>query len=56
VGEILGVRLLTIHNVRRYQEFVAEMRAALAAGAFGEWRAATAARLAEQRSRGSGEE
>ena len=56
VGEILGVRLLTIHNVRPYQEFVAEMRAALAAGAFGEWRAATAARLAEQRSRGSGEE
>jgi len=37
-GEILGVRLLTLHNVHRYMEFMAEMRTALDNGDFGEWR------------------
>jgi len=55
VGEILGVRLLTIHNVRRYVTFMAEMRAALAAGAFAEWRSEWAARVQETKSKRSGE-
>jgi len=55
VGEILGVRLLTIHNVRRYVTFMAEMRAALAAGAFEEWRSEWAARVQETKSKRSGE-
>ena len=33
-GEILGLRLLTIHNVRALNRFMAEMRTALAEGAF----------------------
>jgi len=40
VNEILGVRLLTMHNIHRYMAVMREMRAALAAGAFGEWRRA----------------
>jgi queuine tRNA-ribosyltransferase len=51
VGEILGVRLLTIHNVRRYMEHMREMRAAIAADAFEEWRRESAAR--ENRPRGA---
>ena len=39
VDEILGVRLLTIHNVHRLLEFMREMRAALAAGTFMDWKA-----------------
>lgn len=35
--EILGLRLLTIHNVWRLNEFMREMRAAIAAGAFSEF-------------------
>ena len=34
VGEILGVRLLTVHNLHRYMEFMAEVRGAIEAGAF----------------------
>ena len=34
VDEILGVRLLTIHNLHRYMAFMAELRAALEAGTF----------------------
>ncbi|MGN0852041.1 MAG: tRNA guanosine(34) transglycosylase Tgt [Kiritimatiellia bacterium] len=37
-GEILGVRLLTIHNVHRLCEFAREMRAAIDAGVFMEWK------------------
>ncbi|MGN0846212.1 MAG: tRNA guanosine(34) transglycosylase Tgt [Kiritimatiellia bacterium] len=37
-GEILGVRLLTIHNVHRLCEFTREMRAAINAGEFEAWR------------------
>lgn len=36
-GEILGVRLLTIHNVHRLCSFMREMREAIAAGRFSEW-------------------
>lgn len=37
-GEILGERLLTIHNVRFFTKFMADMRAALDAGSFREFR------------------
>jgi queuine tRNA-ribosyltransferase len=40
VGEILGVRLLTIHNLYRYQHMIEEMRAEIRAGSFDEWRRA----------------
>ena len=39
-GEILGLRLLTIHNVWALNRFMADMRAAIAAGTFGEFRRA----------------
>jgi queuine tRNA-ribosyltransferase len=38
VSEILGVRLLTIHNMHRYLEFMREMREAIANDSFAEWR------------------
>ena len=34
VGEILGVRLLSMHNLHRYAEFMRELRASLEAGSF----------------------
>ena len=37
-GEILGLRLLTIHNVYALNRFMAEMRAAIADGSFFEWK------------------
>jgi len=37
-GEILGVRLLTIHNVHRLLRFMEEMRAAIGEGRFVEWK------------------
>ncbi len=36
--EILGLRLLTIHNVWALNRFMEEMRAAIAAGTFPEWK------------------
>jgi queuine tRNA-ribosyltransferase len=39
VNEILGVRLLTLHNVHRYLMWLEEIRAAIAAGRFSELRA-----------------
>ena len=45
VGEILGVRLLTIHNIYRYMDFMSGMRDAIAAGAFEDWRREQAAHL-----------
>jgi len=39
VSEILGVRLLTIHNLHRYMSFMREIRGALESGTFGELRA-----------------
>jgi queuine tRNA-ribosyltransferase len=38
LGEILGARLNTIHNLHYYQTLMAEMRAALEAGSFEEFR------------------
>ena len=40
-GEILGLRLLTIHNVWALNRFMAEMRAAIADGTFPEWKEKT---------------
>lgn len=37
-GEILALRMLTIHNLRRYLRLMAEMRAHLAAGTFAAFR------------------
>ena len=37
-GEILGVRLLTIHNVHRLTEFMREMRASIVDGTFSDFR------------------
>jgi queuine tRNA-ribosyltransferase len=39
-GEILGLRLVTYHNVAFYLGLMAEMRAAIAAGGFDAWQAA----------------
>jgi queuine tRNA-ribosyltransferase len=38
VNEILGIRLLTIHNLHRYREFELEMRAAIEDGRFGQYK------------------
>ena len=40
-GEILGLRLLTIHNVWALNRFMAEMREAIAGGTFLEWKEKT---------------
>lgn len=40
VNEILGVRLLTIHNLHRYMEFTRELRASIEQGTFEEFRVA----------------
>jgi queuine tRNA-ribosyltransferase len=37
-GEILGLRLLTIHNVWALNQFMSEMRSAIAEGVFAEWK------------------
>lgn len=37
VGEILGVRLLTIHNIHCYMTFMEDMRASIADGSFDSW-------------------
>jgi queuine tRNA-ribosyltransferase len=37
-GEILGLRLLTIHNVHALNRFMKEMRAAIADGSFADWK------------------
>lgn len=37
-GEMLGLRLLTIHNVWRLNEFMSEMRSAIAGGYFYDWK------------------
>jgi len=47
VGEILGLRLLTLHNIHRYMEFMAEMRTALDGGFFNDWKTETLHRLSE---------
>ena len=37
-GEILGLRLLTIHNVHALNRFMEDMRATIADGSFAEWK------------------
>jgi len=37
-GEMLGLRLLTIHNLHAVNRFMSEMRSAIADGTFGEWK------------------
>ena len=37
-GEILGIRLLTIHNIHRYMAFMEELRTSLEDGSFAEFR------------------
>lgn len=39
VDEILGARMLTVHNLHRYMAFMAEVRASIAGGWFGDLRA-----------------
>jgi len=46
-GEILGLRLLTIHNVWALNRFMSEMRAAIADGTFTEWKEKTRKETAE---------
>jgi len=43
--EILGVRLLTIHNLYRYMMFMKEIQAALDNGTFGQFRREIASRI-----------
>jgi queuine tRNA-ribosyltransferase len=50
VGEILGARLNTIHNLHYYQVLMAEMRAAIEAGEFAAFRS----RFARERATLSG--
>lgn len=38
VGEILGLRMLSVHNTRMYLRVMEDIRAAIAAGTFGEFR------------------
>lgn len=45
VNEILGVRLLTVHNIHCYMDVMRRMREAIEAGAFGDWRQEQAERL-----------
>jgi tRNA-guanine family transglycosylase len=35
---MLGLRLLTIHNLHAVNRFMSEMRSAIADGTFGEWK------------------
>lgn len=55
VSEILGVRLLTIHNIHRYMTFMREIRAALLEGTFAELRAEYAANFEPWSRRGNEE-
>ncbi|HMP74689.1 MAG TPA: tRNA guanosine(34) transglycosylase Tgt [Kiritimatiellia bacterium] len=52
VDEILGVRLLTIHNLHRHLELLTEIREAIAAGTFAQLRAEFQALEAERPGRG----
>ena len=38
MNEILGMRLLTLHNIHRYMEFMKEIREAISGGRFSEYR------------------
>jgi queuine tRNA-ribosyltransferase len=45
-GEILGERLLTLHNVHFFMRFMEEMREAIRADRFAEWKAEACAAFA----------
>ncbi len=47
MDEILGLRLISIHNLYRYAEFMKEIRTALADGSFDEYRKEFHAAFAE---------
>lgn len=49
VGEILGIRLLTIHNIHRYMTFMREIRSAICNGTFQQLREEWGAKSLEQR-------
>jgi queuine tRNA-ribosyltransferase len=53
IGEILGARLNTIHNLFYYQTLMAELRAAIAAGMFSHYTAEFHRRRAGESGRGS---
>jgi queuine tRNA-ribosyltransferase len=48
VNEILGVRLLTIHNLHRYMDLMKQLRDSLEQGVFGEWKEAFLAQNMER--------
>ncbi|MFO7870083.1 MAG: tRNA guanosine(34) transglycosylase Tgt [Kiritimatiellia bacterium] len=52
-NEILGVRLLTIHNIYRYMEFMREIRSAMAEGSFADYKRDWMARKEENRRNGA---
>jgi queuine tRNA-ribosyltransferase len=54
-GEMLGPRLATLHNLHHYLDLLARMREAIAAGAFGAFRAAFEAARRERAGNGEGE-
>ena len=47
VGEILGIRLLTLHNIHRYLSFMEDIRTSIKNGVFDEMREAHTAYMAE---------
>jgi queuine tRNA-ribosyltransferase len=49
VGEILGLRMLSVHNTRMYLKTMEDIRAAIAAGTFAEYRREFAARYVPTR-------
>ena len=51
VNEILGVRLLSIHNIHRYMQFMIEMRSAIRTGTFSKFREAFYSDSEESRTR-----
>jgi queuine tRNA-ribosyltransferase len=49
VGEILGLRMLSVHNTRMYLKVMEEVRAAIAGGYFAEYRRQFAAQYVPTR-------
>jgi queuine tRNA-ribosyltransferase len=43
-GEVLGIRLISLHNLHFYLDLMTRARAAIAAGAFGDFKRETTAR------------
>jgi queuine tRNA-ribosyltransferase len=53
-GEILAIRLLTLHNIHYYMDLVRQARRHILAGDFHEWKAATLAALGPSKKGASG--